>query len=71
MALSKIDSGSIDAVTADKLDYSLKVTDVNVVRRNGQTITTDFTIASDENGLSAGPITQNATVTVNGYWSIV
>jgi hypothetical protein len=71
MALSKIDSGSIDAVTADKLDYSLKVTDVNVVRRNGQTITTDFTIASDENGLSAGPITQDATVTVNGYWSIV
>jgi hypothetical protein len=71
MALSKIDSGSIDAVTADKLDYSLKVTDVNVVRRNGQTITTDFTIASEENGLSAGPITQNATVTVNGYWSIV
>ena len=71
MALSKIDSGSIDAVTADKLDYSVKTKDVNVVRRNGQTITTDFTIASDENGLSAGPITQNATVTVNGYWSIV
>jgi hypothetical protein len=71
MALSKIDSDGISAVTADKLDYSLKVTDVNVVRRNGQTITTDFTIASDENGLSAGPITQDATVTVNGYWSIV
>ena len=32
----------------------------------------DITIDSDENGVSAGPITQdNATVTVNGYWSIV
>ena len=39
---------------------------------SGQTITADITIDSDENGVSAGPITQdNATVTVNGYWSIV
>ena len=29
-------------------------------------------IDADENGVSGGPITQdNATVTVNGYWSIV
>jgi hypothetical protein len=38
---------------------------------NGQTISADITIDADENGVSAGPITQNATVTVNGYWSIV
>ena len=39
---------------------------------SGQTISADITIDSDENGVSAGPITQdNATVTVNGYWSIV
>ena len=44
----------------------------SIVRLNGQTITADITIDSDENGVSAGPITQdNATVTVNGYWSIV
>ena len=44
----------------------------SIIRLNGQTITADITIDSDENGVSAGPITQdNATVTVKGYWSIV
>ena len=41
------------------------------IRLNGQTISADITIDSDENGVSGGPITQSATVTVNGYWSIV
>ena len=43
----------------------------SIIRLNGQTIYANITIDSDENGVSAGPITQNATVTVNGYWSIV
>ena len=44
----------------------------SIIRLNGQTITADITIDADENGVSGGPITQdNATVTVNGYWSIV
>ena len=44
----------------------------SIIRLNGQTISADITIDSDENGVSAGPITQdNATVTVNGYWSIL
>ncbi len=43
----------------------------SIIRLNGQTISNDITIDSDENGMSAGPITQSATVTVNGYWSIV
>ena len=43
----------------------------SIIRLNGQSITADITIDSDENGVSAGPITQSATVTVNGYWSIV
>ena len=44
----------------------------SIIRLNGQSITADITIDSDENGVSGGPITQdNATVTVNGYWSIV
>ena len=44
----------------------------SIIRLNGQTISADITIDSVENGVSAGPITQdNATVTVNGYWSIV
>ena len=63
MPLSKVDP--------DQIDNSQETTDTNVVRRNGQTISTDFTIDADQNGVSAGPITQNATVTVNGYWSIV
>ena len=43
----------------------------SIIRLNGQTISADITIDSDKNGVSAGPITQSATVTVNGYWSIV
>ena len=43
----------------------------SLIRLNGQTISNDVTIDSDENGLSSGPITQNATVTINGYWTIV
>ena len=43
----------------------------SIIRLNGQTISNDLTIDADENGMSAGPITQSATVTVNGYWSIV
>ena len=43
----------------------------SIIRLNGQTISANITIDSDENGVSAGPITQSATVTVNGYWSIV
>ena len=43
----------------------------SIIRLNGNTISADITIDSDENGVSAGPITQTATVTVNGYWSIV
>ena len=43
----------------------------SIIRLNGQTINNDITIDSDENGLSSGPITQNATITVNGYWTIV
>ena len=44
----------------------------SIIRLNGQTITADITIDRDDNGVSSGPITQdNATVTVNGYWSIV
>ena len=43
----------------------------SIIRLNGQTISADITIDADENGVSAGPITQSATVTVNGYWSIV
>jgi len=51
--------------------YPFKGND-SIIRLNGQTITADITIDADENGVSAGPITQdNATVTVNGYWSIV
>jgi hypothetical protein len=62
---------ALSSVRADQIDNTEETKDVQVVRRNGQTITTDFTIDADQNGMSAGPITQNATVTVNGYWSIV
>jgi len=44
----------------------------SIIRTNGNSITADVTIASGTNGLSAGPITvTNATVTVNGTYTIV
>ena len=44
----------------------------SVIRTNGNSITTDITIPSGTNGLSAGPITvTNATITINGVYTIV
>ena len=38
---------------------------------NGQVVTQDYTIPSDRNAMSTGPITVNATVTVNSVWVIL
>ena len=64
--------GVADSYTKSQSDtrYPFKGND-SIIRLNGQTISADITIDSDENGVSGGPITQSATVTVNGYWSIV
>jgi hypothetical protein len=64
--------GVADSYTKSQSDtrYPFKGNN-SIIRLNGQTISADITIDSDENGVSAGPITQSATVTVNGYWSIV
>ena len=64
--------GVADSYTKSEADtrYPFKGNN-SIIRLNGQTISADITIDSDENGVSGGPITQNATVTVNGYWSIV
>ena len=44
----------------------------SIIRTNGNSITADITIHSGTNGLSAGPITvTNATITVNGVYTIV
>ena len=45
----------------------------SVIRTNAQTISENITIASNTNGMSAGPITiaDGYTVTVNGNWSVV
>ncbi len=64
--------GVADSYTKSQSDtrYPFKGNN-SIIRLNGQTISADITIDSDENGVSGGPITQSATVTVNGYWSIV
>jgi hypothetical protein len=64
--------GVADSYTKSQADtrYPFKGNN-SIIRLNGQSIDADITIDSDENGVSGGPITQNATVTVNGYWSIV
>ena len=44
----------------------------SIIRTNGNSITADITIPTNTNGMSAGPITlNNATVTVNGVWTVV
>ena len=43
-----------------------------MIRTNGNSITADITVPAGSNGVSAGPITlNNATVTVNGVWTVV
>ena len=46
---------------------------VSIIRTNGQTISSDITISSTTNALSAGPITvgASATLTVNGFYTIL
>ena len=45
----------------------------SIIRTNGQTISSDITISSTTNTLSAGPITigSNATVTISGFYTIL
>ena len=44
----------------------------SIIRTNGNSVTADITIPSGANGLSAGPITvSNATITINGVYTIV
>ena len=43
----------------------------SLIRTNGQTVSADITIGASTNGMSAGPISTTATITVNGYWTIV
>ena len=45
----------------------------SIIRTNGNSISTDITISSSTNGLSAGPITIGSTVTVTvaGHWTVV
>ena len=45
----------------------------SIIRTNGQTISSDVTISSTTNALSAGPITvgASATLTVNGFFTIL
>ena len=45
----------------------------SVIRQNEQSVVQSLTIDATNSGMSAGPITveTTATVTVNGFWSIV
>ena len=45
----------------------------SIIRTNGQTISSDITISSSTNALSAGTITvgASATLTVNGFYTII
>ena len=58
-------------VNAEFVDNTDESKDVDIIRRNGQTISTNTTIDSDQNAISVGPITQDATITVSGNWTIV
>jgi hypothetical protein len=70
-------TGRISSVTTASAQGGqfIGTTAVKAIAYNAQTISEDLTIAGDQNGLSAGPITINTgyTVTVDtgGNWSIV
>ena len=56
---------------AEFVDNTDEAKAVDIISRNGHTISTDTTIDSDQNAISVGPITQDATITVSGNWTIV
>ena len=59
------------SVTTDKLSSTISRGGVANIRVNPNSLTADTTIASGENALVAGAFTINATLTVNGTFTVV
>lgn len=67
MALTKISNKVISnsSITTNKISNSL------IFYENNTTISSDYTVASGRNAMSAGPLSINANVTILGDWVIV
>lgn len=63
-------ASSLGAMPADATNLG---TEANVFRINSQTVTSNHTIDSADNAVSAGPITVDSgvTITINGNWTVV
>ena len=71
----------VDTYTISQIDVLLESVGAKgggsdqIFYENGQTVTTDYTITTNKNAVTAGPITINSGVTVTipsgSYWSIV
>jgi hypothetical protein len=57
--------------SVDQLKMSSSIMKDNAIRVNDTALNTAVTIAADENAMVAGPFTLNATLTVNGTFTVV
>jgi len=57
--------------SVDEAKMSSSIMKSNAVRVNDTSLENDITIASDENAMVAGPFELNATLTVNGTFTVV
>lgn len=72
--VSKANGGVFSGdITATKFSTTATKVETAIFRINGQTLSTDTTIASDENASCAGPLTidTGVTLTVNGNLTVV
>jgi len=68
--VGNVNSVSNAAITPAKLASSL-VADTTPIRVNNNSVDANVTIATTKNAMAAGPLTLNATLTINGTMTVV
>lgn len=72
LALGEVGNSTVPTDgSVDEAKMSSSIMKSNAVRVNDTSLENAITIASDENAMVAGPFTLNATLTVNGTFTVV